>query len=245
MKITSVTNGLIEEILSYKETKNQKQTNKYLIEGIKMVDLAIKKNVVEMILVETKLFKKYKSFSNVVEISDNVSKKLSDLKTNQSIFAVCKIIKQEDLPGNYLILDGIQDPGNLGTLIRSAFAFGFKNIICSNDCVSFYNSKVLRATQSNHFDLNLKNEELINFINKLKQRNIIILGTLLKEKSCNLSEIKDKKIALILGNEGKGISKEVSKTIDKNVIIKTDSELESLNVAIAGSILMNNIYSLK
>ncbi len=244
MKITSVNNSLIEEVLSYKETKVQKEQKKYIIEGIKMVDLAIQKEVVELLLVESKLFDNYKNFKNVVEISDNVSKKLSDLKTSQGIYAICRIEKKQELDGNYLIIDGIQDPGNLGTLIRSAFAFDFKNIICSNDCVSFYHPKVLRATQSNHFDLNLLNEDLNNFIDNLKQKNIIVLGTLLKQKSDLLENLKNKRVALILGNEGQGISKEISQKIDKNIIIKTNKELESLNVGVAGSILMNIIYSL-
>ncbi|WP_342275201.1 RNA methyltransferase [Spiroplasma endosymbiont of Cantharis lateralis] len=244
MKITSVNNSLIEEVLSYKETKVQKEQKKYIIEGIKMVDLAIQKEVVELLLVESKLFDNYKNFENVVEISDNVSKKLSDLKTSQGIYAICRIEKKQELDGNYLIIDGIQDPGNLGTLIRSAFAFDFKNIICSNDCVSFYHPKVLRATQSNHFDLNLLNEDLNNFIDNLKQKNIIVLGTLLKQKSDLLENLKNKRVALILGNEGQGISKEISQKIDKNIIIKTNKELESLNVGVAGSILMNIIYSL-
>ncbi|ALD66696.1 TrmH family RNA methyltransferase [Spiroplasma cantharicola] len=244
MKITSVSNSLIEEVLSYKESKIQKEQKKYIIEGLKMVDLALQKEVVELLLVESKLIDKYRNFNNVIEISDNVSKKLSDLKTNQGIYAVCRIQKNQELKGNYLILDGIQDPGNLGTLIRSAFAFDFKNIICSNDCVSFYNPKVLRATQSNHFNLNLLNEDLNNFIDNLKQKNIIILGTLLKQKSDLLENIKNKRVALILGNEGQGISKEVSQRIDKNIVIKTNEELDSLNVGVAGSILMNIIYSL-
>ncbi|WP_342258934.1 RNA methyltransferase [Spiroplasma endosymbiont of Dioctria linearis] len=244
MKITSVNNSLIEEVLSYKETKVQKEQKKYIIEGIKMVDLAIQKEVVELLLVESKLFDNYKNFKNVVEISDNVSKKLSDLKTSQGIYAICRIEKKQELYGNYLIIDGVQDPGNLGTLIRSAFAFDFKNIICSNDCVSFYHPKVLRATQSNHFDLNLLNEDLNNFIDNLKQKNIIVLGTLLKQKSDLLENLKNKRVALILGNEGQGISKEISQKIDKNIIIKTNEELESLNVGVAGSILMNIIYSL-
>ncbi|WP_339033778.1 RNA methyltransferase [Spiroplasma endosymbiont of Cantharis rufa] len=244
MKITSVNNSLIEEVLSYKETKVQKEQKKYIIEGIKMVDLAIQKEVVELLLVESKLFDNYKNFKNVVEISDNVSKKLSDLKTSQGIYAICRIVKKQELDGNYLIIDGIQDPGNLGTLIRSAFAFDFRNIICSNDCVSFYHPKVLRATQSNHFDLNLLNEDLNNFIDNLKQKNIIVLGTLLKQKSDLLENMKNKRVALVLGNEGQGISKEISQKIDKNIIIKTNKELESLNVGVAGSILMNIIYSL-
>ncbi|QHX36875.1 RNA methyltransferase [Spiroplasma sp. BIUS-1] len=244
MKITSVNNNLIEEVLSYKETKVQKEKGKYIIEGLKMVDLAIQKKVAEIILVETRHLDKYKDFSNVVEISDNVSNKLTDLKTTQGVFAVCKIEEKEDFDSNYLILDNVQDPGNLGTLIRSAFAFGFKNVICSKDSVSFYNPKVLRATQSNHFDLNLRNEDLKSFINNLKQSNIIILGTLLREESNSLEEVKGKKVALILGNEGKGISQEVSEIIDKNIKVKTNPDLESLNVSIAGSIIMNNIFSM-
>ncbi|WP_158637908.1 TrmH family RNA methyltransferase [Spiroplasma monobiae] len=244
MKITSVNNNLIEEVLSFKETKVQKEKNKYIIEGLKMVELAIQKEVVEMILVEERLFDKYKHLPNVVEISDNVSKKISDLKTNQGIFAVCKIIENKEyIDSNYLILDGIQDPGNLGTLIRSAYAFGFKNVICSKDSVSFYNPKVLRATQSNHFDLCLKNEDLTFFIDKLKQRNIIIVGTILRSESSSVDEVKGEQVALILGNEGQGISKAVTQKLNINIKIKTNPDLESLNVAIAGSILMNNFYS--
>ncbi|AGR41484.1 TrmH family RNA methyltransferase [Spiroplasma taiwanense] len=243
-KITSVANKLIQELILLKEISYQKETKKYLIEGLKMVDLAISKGVVESIFIEKQYIDKYKDFTNSFEITDNISKKISSLKSSQGIFAICKIQDFKEIDSNYLILDGIQDPGNLGTLLRSALAFEFKNIICSNDCVNFYNSKVLRATQSNHFELNLINTDLKKFLEELIQKEVVIIGTILQnESNFNYEKIKKKKIALILGNEGNGISKEVRDLIQLNAKIKINPEVESLNVGVAGSILMNEIYS--
>ncbi|AOG60682.1 RNA methyltransferase, TrmH family [Spiroplasma helicoides] len=243
-KITSVKNSLILKALEYKTKKSQLEDKKYLIEGLNIVNEAIKNNVVDKIFVTKKFVNTFQNI-DVIEISDNVAQKLSDLKNSQEVFAICNIVKKDFLDSNVLILDDVQDPGNLGTLIRSAFAFGFNNIICSESTVFLFNSKVLRAIQGNHFDLNIEYCDLEKRIVELKNEGYTIISTNLKEKNSIFDFESHDKIALILGNEGNGVSERVQKLAQKNVILKTSEKIDSLNVAIAGSIIMHDIFNVK
>jgi len=138
-----------------------------------------------------------------------------------------------------LVLDNISDPTNLGTLLRSAKAFGFDSVFISNGSVDYFNDKVIRGSQGAIFKLNLLKGDIFSFLNKIKKTHQI-LGTNVRNgfdvNEVNLSE----KLALILGNEARGVSSEVEAIVDKNLFIKMDNT-ESLNVSIAGSILMYEI----
>ncbi|ASP28000.1 RNA methyltransferase, TrmH family [Spiroplasma corruscae] len=245
--IDSISNNLIKHIIDLKNTSYQKEQGKYLIEGEKMVKLAYDLNKVEYILVTEKYnYEHFKHENNLIIISEKVSKKITSLKNHQGYFAVCNIDTANfNDNSNYLLLDDIQDPGNMGTLLRSACAFGFLNVVASENTVSFYNDKVLRATMSNHFLLNLHVVcDLENFIKEIKNDDIEIIGSYLGDEIVsNHLRIKTKnKVALILGNEGKGINKQLIKYFDNNIIIKMDNGVDSLNVGVAGSILMKDIY---
>ncbi|QEH62126.1 RNA methyltransferase, TrmH family [Spiroplasma chinense] len=243
-KITSVKNQLILDACELKQKKQQFEKQQYLVEGLNIVLDAIKNDAVELVLTTQKYLNNFESVK-VVEISENVADKLSDLKNSQHVFAICKILKTEFFEDNVLVLDNIQDPGNLGTLIRSAKAFGFKNIYCSKETVSLYNPKVLRAIQGNHFEMNIIYGDLIELISDLKEKGYFVVGTFLRDESQikDIGELKNKKVALVLGNEGQGIGQEVIKQCDKNYILNTTKDVESLNVAIAGSIIMHNIFN--
>ncbi|SYV95700.1 RNA methyltransferase, partial [Mycoplasma putrefaciens] len=182
-KITSTANPKIKEILKLKESKHRNAKNLFLVEGFHMVLEAYNHNMVKTLLGTEKSLKVLKdeipNIDQVIEISDNVCKKLSETITSQEIFAVCSMPEknQIDLDHNILLLDQIQDPGNLGTLIRSAASFNFKTVIASPNSAHFHNQKVLRATQGNLFKVNLSNEYLIKVINQLHDNNYIIIGT--------------------------------------------------------------------
>jgi TrmH family RNA methyltransferase len=165
-------------------------------------------------------------------------KKLSSLDNVPTHLAVCKKITPRDIQGNVLILDGVQDPGNLGTIIRSCVAFNINNLVLSNETVDLYNSKVIRSTQGMIFNINIIRDDLEKVINNLKDNNYTIYGT----NVINGIDVKDvknnEKYAIILGNEGNGISNEINDLVDKNIYIKMNDKCESLNVAVSGSIIL-------
>jgi TrmH family RNA methyltransferase len=135
-------------------------------------------------------------------------------------------------------LDNIQDPGNVGTIIRNAVAFNIDTVVLSEDCVDLYNEKVLRSAQGMNFHINIITENLTEFIIKLKTENYYIYGTDLLSNN-ELSEIKPKdKFAIILGNEGNGVKKELLDLCDKKLYIEMNNNCESLNVGVASGIIL-------
>ena len=158
-----------------------------------------------------------------------------------SFLGICKKKgENKELGNKILLLDRIQDPGNLGTIIRSSKAFGIDIIVLGDGCCDLYNEKVIRATQGNGFKMNILTDNLINVIKELKERDIPILGTRVEygEDIRNLTERDKKCYALIMGNEGRGISQEILEMCDKYIYIEMDDAVESLNVSIAASILL-------
>lgn len=243
-KIISATNDFIKYCVRLKEGKFQKKEGKFLVEGENIVKDGIKKKIVDTILVTEKKINLFSEFTNVILISDNISKKLSDVNTNQEIFAIFNYKEKEiNYNKNILVLDSIQDPGNLGTLIRSACAFNFESIILSSTSVNCFNSKVIRSSQGYVFDVAIKYCDLHYEIKKLKQKKYNIYMTDLHSNSKNYKNIKvDGKNCLVLGNEGQGISKDLLTLEHNNILILTQNNVESLNVGVAGSIIMSHFF---
>ena len=154
------------------------------------------------------------------------------------MIGICKKIESNDIGNKVLILDQIQDPGNLGTIIRSAVAFSFDTIILSNDSVDLYNSKVIRASQGMIFNLNIKRCNLTDIIPKLKKENYKIFGTRVTGGNDIKSIEKNNKFAIIMGNEGNGLSLDIQKLCDEFIYIKMNEKCESLNVGVATSIIL-------
>lgn len=236
MYISSINNSYIKEINKLNEKKYRDKLNKYLIEGEHLVNEAIKNNLIDTIIIRED-FSYNTTYKNII-VSNEVMKKLSD---NKSIPKIMAVVNKKDnvISGKkILLLDRIQDPGNLGTMIRSACAFNFDTIIISNDTVDIYSPKVLRSTQGMIFNINIIRCDLISVINNLKKDNYIIYGTKV-DNGINIKEIKSlDKFALIIGNEGNGISNEVLEVCDKYLYINMNKKCESLNAAVASSILM-------
>lgn len=236
MHITSINNEYIKEISKLNEKKYRDKSNKYLIEGLHLVTEALKYDIIDTIIIREDF--SYETDIKHIIVSNEVMKKLSD---NPSIPKIMAIVykKESTISGNkILLLDRLQDPGNLGTIIRSAVAFNFDTIILSNDTVDLYNSKVLRSTQGMLFNINILRQDLTNVINELKNNNYTIYGT----KVDNGNDVKEinntNKFALIIGNEGTGISDNILKQCDKYLYIKMNNNCESLNAGVAASILM-------
>jgi TrmH family RNA methyltransferase len=233
--IESINNEQIKEIRKLKEKKYRDETNLFLVEGDHLVKEAYKAGCLQkLILTED-------SYDFDVEkllVTDKVINSITDLNNTKVIGVCTKLSTQLNLSKNVVILDGIQDPGNLGTIIRSCVAFNIENLVLSNDTVDLYNSKVLRSTQGMNFHINIVRDDLKNIISLLKNNNYTIYGTNVVN-GIDVKDVKNNdKYAIILGNEGNGISDEVNALVDKNIYIKMNDNCESLNVAVSGSIIL-------
>ena len=233
--IESINNEQIKEIRKLKDKKYRDETNLFLVEGDHLVKEAYKAGCLQkLILTED-------SYDFDVEkllVTDKVINSITDM-SNTKVIGVCtKLSTNIDLSKNVVILDGVQDPGNLGTIIRSCVAFNIENLVLSLDTVDLYNSKVLRSTQGMNFHINIVRDDLKNVISLLKENNYTIYGTNVVN-GIDVKDIKNSdKYAIILGNEGNGISDEVNALVDKNIYIKMNEKCESLNVAVSGSIIL-------
>ena len=233
--ITSVTNNTIKKLIKLKQKKYRDETGCYLIEGEHLVAEALKAKQVEL-LISTKSIN---SELPIIEVSNEVMAKLAFTKSPQSIMAKCTIKKEDRLVDGkrYLILDDLQDPGNIGTLIRTALAFSIDQVILSNKCVDLYNDKLLRSMQGANFHISCIYGDLKDIIPELQTNGVRIVGSALKNGK-NINEIVTyEKMAFIVGNEGNGMNREILAMCDEIGYIPI-SMIESLNVAIAGSIMM-------
>lgn len=249
-KIESIKNQKVKNWKKLLTKKGRKKTNQYLIEGFHLVEEAVKAKVpIDYILVEENLGNVDWLNDSVVErieLSSGVSAELSDTEATQGIFAVLPIIEQdkpEKLEKPYLFLDAVQDPGNVGTLIRSADAAGFEGVVLGEGSADLFNSKTLRSAQGSHFHLKVYHGDLLTWINKFQSEEKKVYGTALDERAVSYVGEKQKDgFALIVGNEGSGVSAGLLDKTDKNLYIPIKGQAESLNVAIAASILMFSLY---
>ena len=233
--ITSASNNTIKALIKLKQKKYRDETGYYLVEGEHLVEEAMKAKQVEC-LISTK---DITSDLPIIVVSNEVMSKLSFTKSPQSIMAKCKIKKEKKLIDGkrYLILDDLQDPGNIGTLIRTALAFSIDQVILSNNCVDLYNDKLLRSMQGANFHISCIYDDLKTVISTLKKNNVKIIGSAL-ENGQDIKQIKiSEKMAFIVGNEGNGMNKDILQEFDYVGYIPINT-IESLNVAIAGSIMM-------
>ena len=231
--IDSLDNKKIKEITYIKIKKYRDQYGLFLVEGKHLVDEAKKSGLLEEVIL---LDDEY-DFDKKLIVSEKVMKKLSFQDSLPSIMGVCKIKDSKLIGSKYLLLDGIQDPGNLGTIIRSSLAFGVDTIVLSKDSVDLYNDKVIRSTQGMIFHINIIRCDLEDVINKIKG-DIKIIGTSLGDSTPLRSIDKLERYALIVGNEGNGVKSEIQDMCDENLYIKMNKNAESLNVGVACSILL-------
>jgi len=237
MIITSLNNEHIKELNKLKEKKERDKTNTFLIEGNHLVEEALKNNLLlELIVLENEHY----CLDNIktTYVSKEVMKKLSSMDSYPSVIGVCQKKERQNIGNKVLLLEDIQDPGNLGTMIRSAVAFNVDTIILSPKTVDLYNPKVIRSTQGMLFNINIVVEEPQVIIQELKEENYKILGTKV-DGGKNIKDIeKIEKFVLIIGNEGQGMSKKISSLCDEYLYIKINDKVESLNAAVAASILL-------
>lgn len=239
MLITSCDNEKIKKYLKLKEKKYRDFYNEFLVEGEHLVVEAYRSNLLEEILIEQDEVTILDV--PITYVSKEISNKISSLETPTHIIGVCKKKEENSELGNkLLLLDRVQDPGNLGTIIRSSKAFGVDTVVLGNGCVDLYNEKVIRSTQGIGFHMNIVNRDLKELIPNLKEEEIPVYGTKV-EYGTDIRTLKKRdkeKYALIMGNEGRGVDSDILDMCDKFIYIELNHEVESLNVAIAASILL-------
>lgn len=241
MIITSVNNDKIKDICKLNEKKYRDSTNTFLIEGEHLVCEAICSNFLKELIV---LDGVNISFDGpIIYVNDKVMKKISCMDSYPKVMGICYKKKEENIGNRVLILEDIQDPGNLGTIIRSSVAFDVDTIILSKKCADLYSSKVIRSTQGMIFHINIITRDIEDTIKYLKDNCYTIYGT----KVDGGRDIKNIDIpecyALIIGNEGRGMSDNISKLCDEYLYIKMNEMVESLNAGVATSILLYEMYN--
>ncbi len=237
MVITSLENNKIKELVKLQNKKYRDLTNTFIVETPHLVQEAYKSNIVkEVFLLEGESIN---LDVPITYVSQEVMKKITTMDTPSNIIALCEKISSNEIIGNkILLLDNIQDPGNLGTIIRSSVAFNIDTIVLSLDTVDLYNPKVLRSTQGMFSHINIVTMDLKEAISELKKRNIVIYSTNVVAGE-DVRDISNKEsYALVMGNEGNGVREDIQDLCDKNLYIKMNSNAESLNVAVACSILL-------
>lgn len=236
MIYTSTDNKKIKELKKLNIKKYRDQSNSFLVEGEHLVLEAYKKGLLEELFLEenTKLDLDVKTSY----LSRNVIKFISELDNPSNIIGLCKKVEEKEIGNKVLVLDDIQDPGNFGTIIRSAVAFNINTIVVSNNTVDLYNSKVIRASQGMLFNINIIRRDLNVFVPELKKEGYQIYATKVNGGKSLKTIEKMEKFAIIMGNEGAGVSDNLMFLADEYLYIDMNSNCESLNVAVATSIIL-------
>ena len=240
MLITSLNNDRIKELVKLKDKKYRDKYNIFFVEGYDIVLEAYMNNLIkELYVLEG---------TNVLMdieytyVSREVMKKISDMDSISEYYAVCYKKRELEIGDRIIILDGIQDPGNLGTIIRSAVAFNFDSVVLSRECVDLYNPKVIRSTKGMLFNANVIVRDIEEFINN-DLCDYVVYGTDVVDGNNIRNEDIPLKIGIVIGNEGKGISNKIKRLCDKFIYIDMNSGCESLNAGVAASILMYEVNS--
>jgi TrmH family RNA methyltransferase len=250
-EILSVKNTRIKELKKLHKKKYREESHSYLIEGFHLIEEAVKnKQTLKQVYITQRGLQQWGSWieeqqlANIFLVSDEVMNSLSDLPTPQGILAVVPITQLENvqLKGSWLLLDNVQDPGNVGTMIRTADAAGLTGIILGEGTADIYSTKVMRSMQGSNFHLPILSMNLKEAVQLFKEQRIPVYGTELNEFAVVYNKIEPQKdFALIMGNEGQGVSKELLALADKNLYIPIKGQAESLNVGIAAGILMYHL----
>lgn len=258
LEITSLQNPLIKEIKSLYRKKQRMKSKSFIIEGIKTIEEAIVnghpiKNIIYTDqLLTTKdgeeFFQGIKHMKNLVYVPNNIFKEISDTENPQGILGIASFeyrdmveIEREDKPF-LLYLDGVQDPGNMGTIIRTADAFKVDGIIITEGCVDPYNPKVVRATMGSIFRVPLYYVlDGVEELNRLKDKGIKIYATSLEESRFIYDVDFKESLLLVIGNESKGVSEEIFSLSHRLIKIPMPGKAESLNAGVAASIIMYEV----
>jgi len=243
-----ITNQELKIFSSLKHKKFRQEHGLFLVEGYKTIEELLKSDLdilyvlgSEQVLAETNLLNQESS----VIVNSKVLQRISNMKSASNLIAVVHTPKSKNNPitRRSILIDDIQDPGNLGTIIRTAHWFGFEQIICSENSVDLYNHKVIQASMGAVFKIKVSYGNLEQIIPNIQQQGFRVLGTFMEGESIYDFKFTDRDV-FILGNEGKGISSKIEKIIDQKITIPNFSKgdlTESLNISIAGAVVCSEM----
>ena len=237
--IRSKDNQKIKTLRKLKQKKFRVKTGQFLIEGQHLIDEALScHQTIETVIIAENYTGKTTYPSQTITVSEPVMATLSSLETPPGIMAVIQYVPKESKNERVLMLENIQDPGNMGTLIRSAAAFNFDTIYVSENSVDVFSDKVLRSTQGALFHVNVETANLLDVVKSFEGR---VYVTALQDATF-IDSVKtiEESVAVVLGNEGSGVSDELLSVVENRLKIEMVPNIESLNVAIAGSIIMHH-----
>ena len=234
-KIVSLQNAKVKTWSSLHQKKYRDRLGLFLVEGEHLIGEAMQAGVLEALI-----FDEPCAFDcpQMYEVTPQIMNRLSANVSDVHMIGVCRIL--QNAPQNMkrvVLLDGIQDPGNLGTIVRTARSFSFDAVYCSPQCADLYNEKAVRSTQGALFHIPVIRGSLSGIIEDLRKDDFRIIATTL-EHSQTMSEIENTgKPGFVFGNEGKGVRKEIQLDADERLRIEMEG-FESLNVAVAAGIVM-------
>jgi len=222
--ITSIQNNFIKNIRKLHTKKERYNTHTFLIEGFHLIEEALKSkwSIEHVIIKEGIHVPAWYGDLPITYVSERVFAHISQTETPQGIAGVVKM-KEEVIHEEHthiLLIDAVQDPGNLGTIIRTADAAGFSQVVLGKGTVDLYNDKVIRATQGSLFHIDIQQDNnLEETIPKLQEAGFTVYASALEDAKPYKEVTKQEKVALILGNEGAGISDSVLKAADERIHI--------------------------
>jgi TrmH family RNA methyltransferase len=242
MKIVSLTNQNVKRWIELKNSSTRQENALFIIEGEKLVTEAFNMGLLVELIYTDPLPTKLSKFDNVFEVDGKVLNKISSLKTPNKVIGICKMPKEDSKLAKIIVaLDGVQDPGNGGNIIRSCVGFNIEQILLSNDTFDQYNEKFIRATMGAFFKVKINKVDLGDKLKNLKKLGykIVITSAVGTDKIDKIKNLE--KLVIVFGSEGHGVSKEVEALADYKVLIKTNPKLESLNVASSAAIVLYEI----
>ena len=250
IEIESKDNPKIKHLRKLSNKKYRDEYSEFLVENWITIKDAFQANFKpKQLFVTTEFLEKNKAeiekilAEETYLINQRINESFSELKTVSGISAVYDSLNSKiNLKEPVIYLNGINNPGNLGTILRSALAFNLKNIVCDENCVDLYNFKVINAAKDSIFKLNIQIDHDLRLFKEIKEKMKVFSTRLEESPGLEILE-KEKVFCLVLGSESHGISKEIQDLSDDFIKIKMGSEIESLNVSGAAAIIFNQIYN--
>lgn len=257
MVITSKDNETIKHIKKLKEKKYREEYNEFIVEGIKMIEEALAENAKIKTIIICDDCKNQGSIPsdlmyeiaklNCIYVAEKIFNTITDVINPQGIMAIIEKNTNKEIAidykeSNFLILDNIQDPGNMGTILRTADSLNINQIIVSKGSSDIYNLKVVRSTMGAIFRVKvIESDNLVKTIKEMKKHKINIYATDL-ETDKSIYDVDYTKSAIVIGNEANGVSKEILEEATQKIKIPMIGKTESLNAAVATSIILYHAY---
>ncbi len=248
-KIISLHNQHVKDWKKLLTRKQRKKTGTYLLDGWHLINEALTANVnVKSLIITSDQLEEHDDIVTrdfpIYEVTDEIMRAITDTVTPQGIAAEVELpTDQFDIPessrGAWLFLDQVQDPGNIGTMVRTADAAGFTGVVAGSKTADLYSPKVVRSMQGSQFHLTLRHGNLDEWIELFKKQHFPIYGTQLNPEAKNFRDVAPAgSFALVMGNEGNGLSDNILSQTTSNLYIPMNGRAESLNVAVSAGILM-------